>query len=526
MQVKRVQRDTCLGGTGSTSSNKESNEPSFNLSLHNSGSSCFVNSVIQMLRKTEYTSFLRNYVKSGEAVKNVRSCETEKRYRLICCFVSILDKVGSTVSVSTDELRSLVASISGLRYLDNGTQQDACEFLETLEAIFTQECSSYEQYNTIKDMHIGTQSFSRHFKPFSGINGCQNCGLNPAERITPFFILPVAIPRHLLVIKLSTLLNNHFSVSKEVVKMRCLFCCEKQNHPPTCPRTGVCEEKEVSEKLDLLKAPQLLIVHLRRSIFDEPKLLTRVEFDNNIILQNGCRYEPIATIDHIGKTQLSGHYITFLKFNEDKWIKFDDKKSQECSRKDANSSNNYIILLKKMDESLNSCGSLMSNIQETPRTLHLPPSVPAKTEQKCFTQPSNENQQAASNKVIISEIDTRIQEKQKSFPDDMWRQELETILKKKPGDRTHEEKLKYNRFRKRILREKQTVEKRNKENEANKERNSVKRSAQIEIEAERERLKDKERRCIKRTKQSDEEAKVERLKDKERRSKKGLANPL
>ena len=229
MQVKRVQHDTCLGGTGSTSSNKESNEPSFNLSLHNSGSSCFVNSVIQMLRKTEYTSFLRNYVKSGEAVKNVRSCETEKRYRLICCFVSILDKVGSTVSVSTDELRSLVASISGLRYLDNGTQQDACEFLETLEAIFTQECSSYEQYNTIKDMHIGTQSFSRHFKPFSGINGCQNCGLNPAERITPFFILPVAIPRHLLVIKLSTLLNNHFSVSKEVVKMRCSFCCEKQN---------------------------------------------------------------------------------------------------------------------------------------------------------------------------------------------------------------------------------------------------------------------------------------------------------
>ena len=59
----------------------------------------------------------------------------------------------------------------------------------------------------------------------------------------------------------------------------------------------------------------------------------------------------------------------------------------------------------------------------------------------------------------------------------MWRQELETILKKKPSDRTHEEKLKNNRFRNRILREKQTVEKRNKEKEPNKERNLVKRSA-------------------------------------------------
>ena len=57
----------------------------------------------------------------------------------------------------------------------------------------------------------------------------------------------------------------------------------------------------------------------------------------------------VASLDHIGDTPKSGHYVTFLKQDSGKWIKFDDEESKDCSLKQANTRNNYILLFKRKE---------------------------------------------------------------------------------------------------------------------------------------------------------------------------------
>ena len=135
--------------------------------------------------------------------------------------------------------------------------------------------------------------------------------------------------------------------------MRCSNCCEQQGHQSSgvsCPKTGICRPRQTVEQCRLTKAPKLLFIQLIRNVGNQPKLCTPVKFEDELVIPGGHKYEPIATLDHIGNTPTNGHYVTFLKLAPCKWIKFDDKISKICTIKEANTRNNYILLFKMKEE--------------------------------------------------------------------------------------------------------------------------------------------------------------------------------
>ena len=81
---------------------------------------------------------------------------------------------------------------------------------------------------------------------------------------------------------------------------------------------------------------------------NESKLMTFVKIENGQFALNGHKYEFTGAVDHIGNNLTHGHYVTFLKFDSGKWMKFDDEHFQECTIQQANTRNNYILLFKKI----------------------------------------------------------------------------------------------------------------------------------------------------------------------------------
>ena len=144
------------GGTKAAPS-KLNQETTGQLQLTNRGTDCFVNSSIQLLRKTEYGEFINihlpkllagappeSYKLSRELAKIYNSCFTDRK-------------------CSTAQIRTLVANHSGKSYLNNNTQQDAEEFLRDLEAMLSMELVAFEEFKTVRNHHWGREEHRRKF---------------------------------------------------------------------------------------------------------------------------------------------------------------------------------------------------------------------------------------------------------------------------------------------------------------------------------------------------------------------------
>ena len=77
--------------------------------------------------------------------------------------------------------------------------------------------------------------------------------------------------------------------------------------------------------------------------------MTFVKIEGELILANSVCYEIVATLNHHGRTRNSGHYVTHLKLDSDHWMKFDDAHIQKSSLKQANNTENYILLFKRKE---------------------------------------------------------------------------------------------------------------------------------------------------------------------------------
>ena len=233
-----------LGGAYKCRTN-ESSVIGRNLKLQNPGTNCFVNSVIQMMRKTDYAKFLQNHFKF------IDMGSERRHFDLSYSILSILDKEGSNASISTNIIRSLVASKSDKPYLNEGRQEDAAEFLEALELALSSELSSLEDYWSFKNKHWGKKEIARKFDDNDVSNGsCVSCGSYPSGKQDLFFLLQVMIPKSNNPVKLSSIIEYHISCRTEIIQMRCSNCCELQNHPSACPQTGT-SQIEVSKKKKL-----------------------------------------------------------------------------------------------------------------------------------------------------------------------------------------------------------------------------------------------------------------------------------
>ena len=96
-------------------------------------------------------------------------------------------------------------------------------------------------------------------------------------------------------------------------------------------------------------APKYLFCHLLRfgNGPDGPKVTTYVKFGPELRLPNGDVYEVVGVLDHWGDTLKAGHYVTYLKTESGQWFLYNDAQVQHSSLTEANTKENYILLLEK-----------------------------------------------------------------------------------------------------------------------------------------------------------------------------------
>ena len=314
------------------------------LMLINRGTDCFVNSVLQLIRNTEYVRFIKTH---GQTLLQKSSKDSYKLLRLLAEIYSE-ESVQKEVSVAL--VRSYVAKQSGKQYLDTNTQQDAVEFFRALEAVFHEEFLGSDEFEVTRDLHWGKEQVRRKFVDISETGSCLQCGNFPINIEEPFLILQLRNLPRATGVTLSALISAYFSEDIETFPMRCSFCCEQQVHQGSCPRIGLCKDRNTVEIRQLTKYPTYLMIQLIRNIGLQPKVLTFVKIEKEIDLLKGQKYELIGTLDHKGESTTNGHYVTFLKDGSGQWRCFDDKITRKCRFQEANTRNNYLLLFKKKEE--------------------------------------------------------------------------------------------------------------------------------------------------------------------------------
>ena len=236
--LEKTAFQSCILKGGAKVEKLNKGHKSSQLKLINRGTDCFVNSVIQMLRNTEYESFLR------QNLPNIIVQDTEDRYKVAKALGRIFGMIGSENEVSTAEIRKLVAQYSGKRYFDDNTQQDAEEFFRDLEEILSEELVGLDEYRNVQELHWGKEAYVRKFIDTSSHGKCNICGKSPGKKENPFLVMKLKnVPRASRSLSLSSLIEAYFSEDTQNILMRCPSCCEYQEHQKNkvkCPGTGVC----------------------------------------------------------------------------------------------------------------------------------------------------------------------------------------------------------------------------------------------------------------------------------------------
>ena len=313
--------------------------PSY-LRLINRRNDCFVNSVIQFLAATGYASFLRNHLKP---LLVGASLEQYKVSMLLAQLYS--GQINRQVSSAT--IRSYVAQQSGKFYLDDGTQQDAEEFFRALEWTLAEELFESEDFEKERNDHWGQKQIRRIFHDNTNNGKCQNCDQYPSSNVEPFLVMKLHVLQSTSSINLSSLVESHFSESTHTEKIRCSNCCRHDRDQIPCTQTGICSGRQAAEIVQLVEAPEFLLVQLLRYDGKGQKIKTFVKIGDELKLPRNNIYKPLALLNHIGQTQNEGHYVTYRKTDSGQWMFFNDTFNRSSSLKEANSVDNYILLFKK-----------------------------------------------------------------------------------------------------------------------------------------------------------------------------------
>ena len=142
-----------VGLKGGVSNDLEPSNPRLKL-INNRGSEgttniCFVNASIQLFRKTGYAQFLLTHMEPllvGQVdTVNYKCCRA-----LLSLYTESSNRGRSAANV-----RRLVSARSLKRHLNNGSQQDASEFLDSLVNVVISECSAIEAFVAVQSSHWG-----------------------------------------------------------------------------------------------------------------------------------------------------------------------------------------------------------------------------------------------------------------------------------------------------------------------------------------------------------------------------------
>ena len=119
-------------------------------------------------------------------------------------------------------------------------------------------------------------------------------------------------------------------------------CCQ-------CSFTG-----ETEKKLNILNAPELLLLHLSRFTNDDRKISTFVGFTTELstdCIRDGHgqerRYRLTGMIRHIGETIAAGHYIAYVQISG-KWYEANDCDIREISWETVRAFQAYVLLYERI----------------------------------------------------------------------------------------------------------------------------------------------------------------------------------
>ena len=341
-KLKDVQNPYGLRGGGRTNNlDGTQHKITHNLQLINRRNDCFANSVIQLLRVTHYGSFLKNKF-------SVLANDKDGDYKVSKALSKLFNNQ-SRGQVSADSIRRYVAQRAGKMYLNEGTQQDAEEFFRALEETISLEFSSSEEFRVQRRKHWGEVQIRRSFCDNTQYGKCGICNQYPTSKKEQFLMIQLHIPRSESCVSITSVIQNHFSESIQTDKIRCPNCCPHDRNGVICTHKGVCRDREAAELIQLTEAPELLFIQLLRYDGTGQKIMTLVEIEQELVLPSKETYEAVATLNHIGETTTSGHYVTHLKDDSGQWMLFDDAFNKQSSLKEANSVDNYILLFKRND---------------------------------------------------------------------------------------------------------------------------------------------------------------------------------
>ena len=209
---------------------------------------CFVNSVIQMMKRTEIFQFI---------LTNVNTLPHDKKE--VCHAINDMLVGSYAKEKSAGVIRKLVASKTNKAYLANQSQQDPEEFMRLLIDVICMELHDNEEFNVVMNKHWGEEKVMKVFLDNLPLGSCFRCNQLPSCRIERFLFLKLIVPSMAKNVNLSTLIESYYSASSDILRMKCSNCC----HHEKCPQTGFCNS-EATSKTELLKLPDYLLITLLR----------------------------------------------------------------------------------------------------------------------------------------------------------------------------------------------------------------------------------------------------------------------
>ncbi|OUM68860.1 hypothetical protein PIROE2DRAFT_31589, partial [Piromyces sp. E2] len=333
--------------------------------LSNLGNTCFMNSGLQCIA---HTTLLRDYLLKGYWKKelNLTSIHGMKG-KMVKAFVKVLENLWGENSgpFRPTEFKSVISKHTPS--FEGYHQHDCQEFIASLldglhEDINRVPVKKFEEYpdmNKMEDMEAAKTSWDLHIRrensiivdlfygQYRSINICQTCNTKRLN-FEPFVYLTLPIPENQEIeVPIQVLLNECIDefIKEEILTDENKWFC------PECK-----EDREAYKKMDIWKAPEILIVHLKRFIQDRRYYSSRknnvlVKFPiegldlTNIIIgpksEEKYIYNLYAISNHSGSTG-GGHYTAYVK-NNGRWYDCNDSFVSETSESSIVTSSAYLL---------------------------------------------------------------------------------------------------------------------------------------------------------------------------------------
>ncbi|GJN21399.1 hypothetical protein PR202_gb08870 [Eleusine coracana subsp. coracana] len=272
--------------------------------LENFGNTCYCNSVLQALYyckpfREQLLEYCTNNRNPEDAEENLLTCLADLFSQVIVYFVDAHEFLNFLLNEIVDILEKESSSAN-----------------DSPETTSPEKMSNGAAVHRIRKEPLVTWVH----KNFQGIltneTRCLMCETVTAKDET-FFDLSVDVEQNSSV---TSCLKSFFST--ETLNADDKFFCDK-----------CCSLQEAEKGMKIKKAPQILVVHLKRFKFIEQlnrhkKLSYRVVYPlelklNSISEDTDCEYSLFAVVVHLGSGPNQGHYVAKIK-SHDHWLSFDD----------------------------------------------------------------------------------------------------------------------------------------------------------------------------------------------------------